>query len=58
MIPFNKPYLHGKELVNIAQAVASGKISGDGIFTRKCHEFFEKKYNFKNYRPSGKYFRI
>lgn len=46
MIPFNKPYLHGKELVNIAQAVASGKISGDGIFTKKCHEFFEKKYNF------------
>ncbi|MEX9871335.1 dTDP-4-amino-4,6-dideoxygalactose transaminase [Providencia huaxiensis] len=45
MIPFNKPYLHGKELVNIAQAVASGKISGDGIFTKKCHEFFEQKYN-------------
>ena len=47
MIPFNKPYLHGRELVYIAQAVASGKISGDGIFTKKCHEFFEKKYSFK-----------
>lgn len=46
-IPFNKPYLHGRELVYIAQSVASGKISGDGIFTKKCHEFFERKYNFK-----------
>lgn len=46
-IPFNKPYLHGRELVYIAQSVASGKISGDGLFTNRCHEFFESKYNFK-----------
>ncbi|MDI1299326.1 dTDP-4-amino-4,6-dideoxygalactose transaminase [Methylotenera sp.] len=46
-IPFNKPYLHGRELVYIAQSVASGKISGDGMFTNRCHEFFESKYNFK-----------
>lgn len=47
IIPFNKPYLHGRELVYIAQSVASGKISGDGIFTKKCHDFFESKYEFK-----------
>ncbi|MFQ1757303.1 dTDP-4-amino-4,6-dideoxygalactose transaminase [Aeromonas veronii] len=47
MIQFNKPYLHGKELVYIAQAVATGKISGDGTFTKKCHEFFEQRYGFK-----------
>lgn len=47
MIPFNKPYLHGKELVYIAQAVATGKISGDGVFTKKCHDFFEQRYGFK-----------
>ncbi|WP_217544255.1 dTDP-4-amino-4,6-dideoxygalactose transaminase [Vibrio metschnikovii] len=47
MIPFNKPYLHGKELVNIAQSVSTGKISGDGEFTKKCHEFFERRYSFK-----------
>lgn len=47
MIPFNKPYLHGRELVYIAQSVASGKISGDGIFTKKCHEYFERRYGFK-----------
>ncbi|WP_314927638.1 dTDP-4-amino-4,6-dideoxygalactose transaminase [Aeromonas piscicola] len=47
MIPFNKPYLHGREIVYIAQAVAAGKISGDGAFTKKCHDFFERRYGFK-----------
>lgn len=47
MIPFNKPYLHGRELVYIAQAVANGKISGDGLFTKKCHDFLEQRYCFK-----------
>jgi dTDP-4-amino-4,6-dideoxygalactose transaminase len=46
-IPFNKPYLTGKEAHYLYQAVLSGKISGDGIFTKKCHEFLEQKYGFK-----------
>ena len=46
-IGFNKPYLTGKETDYIRQAVESGKISGDGIFTKKCHNFFEQKYGFK-----------
>jgi dTDP-4-amino-4,6-dideoxygalactose transaminase len=46
-IPFNKPYLTGKEGHYIYQAVLSGKISGDGIFTKRCHEFFEKRFGFK-----------
>ena len=46
-IPFNKPYFTGAETKYIYQAVESGKISGDGIFTRKCHNFFEKIYRFK-----------
>jgi len=46
-IPFNKPYLHGRELVYIAEAVASGKISGDGVFTQRCHTFFEQRYGFR-----------
>lgn len=46
-IPFNKPYLCGNELKYIQEAVQSGKISGDGIFTKKCHEWFERRYNFK-----------
>jgi dTDP-4-amino-4,6-dideoxygalactose transaminase len=47
MITFNKPYLSGKENIYIAEAVYSMKISGDGMFTLKCHDFFEKKYGFK-----------
>jgi dTDP-4-amino-4,6-dideoxygalactose transaminase len=46
-IPFNKPFLTGKETQYITEAVNSGKISGDGLFTKKCQEFFEKKYGFK-----------
>jgi dTDP-4-amino-4,6-dideoxygalactose transaminase len=45
-IPFNKPYLTGKEAHYLYQAVYSGKISGNGIFTKKCHAFFEQKYDF------------
>lgn len=47
MIPFNKPFLTGKETKYIEEAVASGKISGNGIFTQKCQDFFEKKYGFQ-----------
>ncbi|PRB06850.1 dTDP-4-amino-4,6-dideoxygalactose transaminase [Chryseobacterium sp. MYb7] len=46
MIPFNKPFIIGKELIYIEEAVKSGKISGDGMFTKKCQHFFEKNYNF------------
>lgn len=46
-IPFNKPFLTGKEVHYIEQAVQSGKISGDGMFTKKCHAFFEETYGFK-----------
>ncbi len=47
MIPFNKPYLTGKEMQYIEDAVKSGKISGNGLFTKKCQDFFEKEFGFK-----------
>ena len=46
LIPFNKPYLTGKEAHYTYQAVNSGKISGNGIYTQKCHEFFENRFGF------------
>lgn len=46
-IPFNKPFLTGQETAYIQQAVATGKISGDGLFTKKCHAFFEQRYSFR-----------
>ena len=45
-IPFNKPYLSGKETAYIEEAVRSGKISGDGLFTKRCHQFFEERFGF------------
>jgi dTDP-4-amino-4,6-dideoxygalactose transaminase len=47
MIPFNKPYLVGKETEYINDAVSTGKISGNGKYTKLCQDFFEKKYHFK-----------
>lgn len=46
-IPFNRPFMVGNELAYMAQAVASGKISGDGMFTRKCHDFFALRYGIR-----------
>ncbi|MGF1533744.1 MAG: dTDP-4-amino-4,6-dideoxygalactose transaminase [Bernardetiaceae bacterium] len=45
-VPFNLPYMTGRESEYIQAAVASGKISGDGVFTHKCHAFFEQRYSF------------
>lgn len=43
MIPFNKPYLTGKELHYIAEAHARGQLAGDGYFTKKCNAWLEEK---------------
>ena len=44
MIPFNKPFLTGKETQFIEDAVNSGKISGNGKYTQLCHKFFKEKF--------------
>jgi dTDP-4-amino-4,6-dideoxygalactose transaminase len=46
-VPFNKPYLTGKEAHYMYQAVYNGKLSGNGEFTKRCQRFFEEKYGFK-----------
>jgi len=47
MIPFNKPYLTGKEAHYMYEAVFNGKLSGNGMFTQRCQAYFEKRYGFK-----------
>jgi len=42
-IPFNKPFIVGKELYNIAQAVVESHLSGDGPFTKRCHKWLEEQ---------------
>ena len=43
-IPFNKPSLTGDELNYLTQAIEKYHISGDGIFTSKCHQWLEKHF--------------
>jgi len=47
MIPFNKPYITGKEVHYIYDAVASGHISGNGKYTRLCQQYFEERWGFR-----------
>ena len=42
-IPFNKPYMTGKELWYISQAHANGHLASDGAFTRRCNAWLEKR---------------
>jgi dTDP-4-amino-4,6-dideoxygalactose transaminase len=43
-IPFNKPFIAGKELFYVAQAVTFGNIAGDGHFTRQCSRLLEERF--------------
>ncbi len=46
-IPFNKPFIAGKELHYIAQAVTLGNIAGDGHFTRACSRMMEQRFGIR-----------
>jgi len=43
---FNKPYITGREVHHLAQVALSGKLSGNGPYTRLCHDFFEQRFGF------------
>ena len=40
-IPFNRPSFEGNEHEYIAEAIAAGHVSGDGMFSKRCHEYLE-----------------
>lgn len=42
-IPFNWPYMTGKELYYIAEAHFNGRLAGDGPFTKRCHQWLEQR---------------
>jgi dTDP-4-amino-4,6-dideoxygalactose transaminase len=42
-IPFNWPYMTGKELYYIAEAHFNGRLAGDGPFTKHCHQWLEER---------------
>lgn len=43
-IPFNRPYMTGRELWLISQAHHSGQLAGDGHFTHRCHTWLENHF--------------
>ena len=43
-IPFNKPFIVGNELDNIAQCLVAGHTGGDGRFTKQCQRLLEEKF--------------
>lgn len=43
-IPFNKPFIAGRELYHISHAVLSGRLAGNGIYTRRCQEWLESRH--------------
>lgn len=47
MIPFNKAPFTGNEEKYVLESMKSSKISGDGEFTKRCHTWFEEKFNCK-----------
>lgn len=47
MIDFNRPHLTGREAQHMKLAVVTGKLSGNGAYTKKCQTFFEERYGFK-----------
>lgn len=48
MIDFNRPHMTGNELEYIRRAVEeNNKISGNGVFTKRCQQFFEDRFGFQ-----------
>jgi dTDP-4-amino-4,6-dideoxygalactose transaminase len=45
-IPFNKPFLTGKEIEYINDAVSTGKLSGNGKYTQLCQDYLKQRYGF------------
>jgi dTDP-4-amino-4,6-dideoxygalactose transaminase len=41
LIPFNRPFFSGKEFEYIQEAIGHWRLSGDGVFTQKCHSLLE-----------------
>ncbi|MGK0189026.1 MAG: dTDP-4-amino-4,6-dideoxygalactose transaminase [Verrucomicrobiales bacterium] len=46
-VPFNIPHFTGREFLYVREALANGHVSGNGPFTRRCHEAFKERYGFQ-----------
>jgi dTDP-4-amino-4,6-dideoxygalactose transaminase len=48
VIPFNKPYLTGRESHYVDEVISLGRLAGNGDFTKKCHERLHTEYGFQH----------
>jgi dTDP-4-amino-4,6-dideoxygalactose transaminase len=46
IVPFNSPFLSGNEIKYIGEVISNGHLSGNGLFTKRCHNWFESRYGF------------
>lgn len=46
-VPFNRPFIIGKELFYIAQSVTNGNVAADGPFTRDCERFLSSRFGIR-----------
>ncbi len=46
-IPFNKPYIPLISFYHLIRVALSGTIAGNGIYTKRCHRFFEERFGFE-----------
>jgi len=46
-IPFNKPFIIGKELYYMAQSVLGGHTAGDGVYSKRCQQFMQERFSVK-----------
>lgn len=44
---FNRPFITGREIHHLTEVARSGKLSGNGLYTRLCHDFFEQRFGFR-----------
>jgi dTDP-4-amino-4,6-dideoxygalactose transaminase len=44
-IPFNRPFIAGKELFNIANSVVEGQLAGRGSYARRCEAWFQERFS-------------
>ncbi|MDI9559943.1 MAG: dTDP-4-amino-4,6-dideoxygalactose transaminase [Pseudomonadota bacterium] len=47
VIPYNKPFIVGKELYYIANAVLNGQLSGNGMYTKRCQQWLKERIDCK-----------
>src|SRR5579883_2712821 len=44
-VPFNQPYMTGRELEYITQAHENRHLAGNGVFTRRCQDWLQQRLN-------------